>query len=326
MVSKNIKFSVIIPFKNFNQYLYQCLDNLMKQSYQNFEIILLPDKVEKILYQKVRTIPTGPFGPAEKRDLGAKKAKGEILAFIDDDAYPHQDWLKDSLDSFKDETVAAVCGPGVTPSDDDIFQKAGGWVNSLWFGSGGAGTYRFIPQKKRLVDDYPSMNFIVRKSAFNKVGGFDTHYWPGEDTKLCMDLVYILKKKIIYHPKVLVYHHRKPLFLPHLKQISRFAIHRGYFAKILPKTSMRIGYLIPTLFVLILLTGPLISLLYKPFTLLYLSYIGLYLSILIINMVYVMLKTSSILVSVLTASGILLTHIIYGILFPFGYLKKSLKQ
>ena len=126
MVSKNIKFSVIIPFKNFNQYLYQCLDNLMKQSYQNFEIILLPDKMEKIQYQKVSTIQTGPLGPAEKRDLGAKKAKGEILAFIDDDAYPHQDWLKNSLDSFKDETVAAVCGPGVTPSDDDILQEAGG--------------------------------------------------------------------------------------------------------------------------------------------------------------------------------------------------------
>ena len=314
MANHKIIISVIIPFIKTNPYVEQCLNFLKKQSFKNFEIILLPDSA------------TGPLGPAQKRDLAAKRANGEILAFIDDDAYPSKDWLKSALDCFQEKDVAAVCGPGVTPPDDNIFQRSGGWVNSLWFGSGGAGTYRFIPQKRRLVDDYPSMNFLIRKTDFNSVGGFDTHFWPGEDTKLCLDLVYKLKKKIIYHPQVLVYHHRKPLFLPHLQQISRFAVHRGHFARILPATSLRFGYLIPTLFVMFVLFGYIISLLYNPLLPVYLVIIVLYLCILTANIVYVMLKTGSILVSVLTGSGILLTHILYGILFPYGYLKKSLKQ
>lgn len=319
-------FSIIIPFKDYSEYLYQCLDQLVKQTYRNFEIILLPDKKERINYNKAKVIETGVKGPAEKRDLGVKSARGEILAFIDDDAYPDSDWLKNSLHHFSDKNISAVCGPGVTPPDDDIFQTAGGWVNSLWFGSGGAGTFRFTPQKKRLVDDYPSMNFLVRKPDFLKAGGFDTHFWPGEDTKLCLDLVYKLKKKIVYDPKVLVYHHRKPLFLPHLKQISRFALHRGHFARILPKTSLKLGYLIPSIFAVFVVLGFVFSVYNIMIRSVYILVLLLYLILLTANIFYVMLRTRSILISVLTGSGIISTHFVYGILFPVGFFKKTLKQ
>lgn len=318
--------SIIIPFRQPSEFLYECLNYLEKQTYKNYEVILLPDEGEVVNYKKVKIVATGQIGPAEKRDLGVRKAKGDILAFIDDDAYPDKDWLKNAFRNFKRKDLAAVCGPGVTPPDDDIFQQASGWVNSLWFGSGGAGTYRFTPQKKRFVDDYPSMNFIVRKNDFEEAGRFDTHFWPGEDTKLCFDLVYKLKKKIIYDPKILVYHHRKPLFIPHLKQISRYAIHRGHFARILPLTSLRIGYLIPTLFALFLSSGFIVSLFFRQFLPVYLCIIILYIGLLIGNIFYVIFKTGSVLVSVLTGLGILLTHLTYGVLFPYGFFKKSLRQ
>ncbi len=321
-----MKFSIIIPFKKPTSYLYECLEFIKKQTYKNYEVILLPDIKEIINYPKVNVVATGKIGPAEKRDLGTKQAKGEILAFIDDDAYPDRDWLKNAVKYFGKSAISAVCGPGVTPYNDSILQKAGGFVNSLWFGSGGAGTYRFIPQKKRYVDDYPSMNFLVRKSDFKRAGGFDTHFWPGEDTKLCHDLVYKLNKKIIYDPEVLVYHHRKPLFIPHLRQISGYALHRGHFARILPETSFRPGYLVPTFFVLFLIFGLLASILFIQLQPVYLSVIILYTGLLTGSMVYVILKTRSISVSVYTGCGILLTHIIYGLLFPVGFMKKSLKQ
>lgn len=321
-----MKFSIIIPFKVPTPYLYECLENIQIQSYSDYEVILLPDKQEKFTYSKSTVVPTGNVGPAQKRDLGAKSAKGEILAFIDDDAYPDRDWLRNSAGYFKDTHISAVCGPGVTPSSDDIFRQAGGWVNSLWFGSGGAGTYRFIPQKKRRVDDYPSMNFLVRKDDFEKAGGFDTHFWPGEDTKFCHDLVYIFNKKIIYDPEVLVYHHRKPLFLPHLRQISRYALHRGHFARILPATSFRTGYIIPSLFVAFILFGYFISFITWEFKFFYLSLITLYIFLLGVNTVSVLSKTRNILVAVLAGCGIFLTHVIYGLLFPVGFFKKSFKQ
>ncbi|MBM3283572.1 glycosyltransferase [Candidatus Gottesmanbacteria bacterium] len=320
------KFSIIIPFKEPSEYLYECLRYIGRQTYTNFEIILLPDEKEKYDFPKVKVIVTSKIGPAQKRDLGAKKARGEILAFIDDDAYPDRNWLRNALVQFERSNIAAVCGPGVTPLSDDIFQQAGGWVNSLWFGSGGAGTYRFIPQKKRFVDDYPSMNFLVKKKDFEQAGGFDTHFWPGEDTKLCFDLVYNLKKKIIYDPQVLVYHHRKPLFFPHLRQISRFAVHRGHFARILPRTSFRLGYLIPTLFLLFLIVGLILSFISFPAKLLYLVVLLFYVWLLILNIFYVISKTRNILIPILTGCGIVLTHVIYGLLFPAGFFQKSLKQ
>ena len=322
----SIKFSVIIPYKEPNSYLYECLTQMEKQSYKNYEIILLPDKKEKVINKKVKVVSTGVMGPGGKRDIGARNARGEIFAFIDDDAYPDNNWLRNTLKHFENPAVAAVCGPGVTPPADDIFQQASGWVNSLWIGSGGAGSFCFIPKKKRYVDDYPSMNFLVRKKDFVKAGGFDTHFWPGEDTKFCHDLVYGLKKKILYDPKVLVYHHRRELFPGHFKQISRYAIHRGHFARILPETSFRLGYLIPTFFVIFLISGVFLSLYDKNFLYLYLTVISIYSILLIWSVVTVIIKSKSYLVGIFTGIGIFLTHILYGILFPYGFFKKSLKQ
>ena len=87
--------------KEINDYIIESIPYLLNQSYQNFEIIILPDKLDrKIKNEKIRIIKTGAIGPAEKRDFSLKYAKGEILAFIDDDAYPDKDWLKNSLQNF----------------------------------------------------------------------------------------------------------------------------------------------------------------------------------------------------------------------------------
>ena len=41
----------------------------------------------------------------------------------------------------------------------------------------------------KFVSDYPTVNLFVRKKIFLKVGGFVEDFWPGEDTKFCLDLV-----------------------------------------------------------------------------------------------------------------------------------------
>ena len=50
-----------------------------------------------------------------------------------------------------------------------------------------------------------------------------------------------------------MYHHRRPLFAAHLRQLGRYAFHRGYFVKRFPATSCRLSYFIPTVFVAYLL-------------------------------------------------------------------------
>ncbi|PJE68975.1 glycosyl transferase, partial [Candidatus Shapirobacteria bacterium CG10_big_fil_rev_8_21_14_0_10_38_14] len=148
--------SIIIPIKEINDYLRkETIPALLKQTVLNFEIILLPDKPskEKSGTRRTKIIPTWPkTGPADKRDLGAKIAKGEILAFLDDDSYPTKNWLKNALQIFqKNKNIAGVCGPALTPIKDNLRQKASGYVWSTWFGSGGAGNYRCAAKPQREV-------------------------------------------------------------------------------------------------------------------------------------------------------------------------------
>lgn len=238
---------VIVDYKKDNPLLVECLNAVVKQSYRNFEVILLTDYPVSLSYPKLRKKSYSRYiGPAVKRDEGVKMAKGSIVAFIDDDAFPDKHCLKEVVRTFANPAVAAVGGPGVTPPGVTWQEELSGWFSASPIG-GGPFTYRFIPGKTMEVDDYPSMNLAVRKADFMAVGGFDSNFWPGEDTKLCLDLVHKLKKKIIYNPKAVVYHHRRPLFWKHFRQHGNFGIHRGYFARILPETSFRLEYFGPSL-------------------------------------------------------------------------------
>ncbi len=328
---KSPKVSIIIPVKAINDYIREAVTRHLALEYPDFEVLILPDRDSGESFgPQVRIIPTHPqTGPADKRDIGVREAQGEILAFIDDDAYPAKDWLKNAVEYFEDSQVAAVCGPGVTPPGDSVGQKVSGWVQASRLGGGNC-TYRFLPQKKRLVDDYPSMNLIVRKSDFEKVGGFDSHFWPGEDTKLCHDFVYGLKKKIIYDPDVLVYHHRRALWRTHLRQIGGYGLHRGHFARILPRTSRRLFYLIPSVFVLGLVGVPILNFVFTAMSVYLLPTYALtlvfYLTLLSTTAAWVYSKERNLKVALLTIPGIFATHIWYGLRFIQGFFSRNLRR
>ena len=238
-------FSIVIACKQDNPYLRECLSRCLSLE-GSFEVLVFPDTPFSHPSKKVRIISTGKIGPAEKRDLALKHAKGEFLAFIDDDAYPSKGWLSSALPLFSNPHVGAVGGPAVTPPADSLSQRVSGLVYSSVLG-GGSCTYRYIPAPRRETDDCPSCNLIVRRSVFSSLGGFDSSFYPGEDTKFCLDLVKS-GKKILYDPNVLVYHHRRSIFLPHLRQVWNYSVHRGFFVKKFPETSFRFSYFIPSLF------------------------------------------------------------------------------
>jgi cellulose synthase/poly-beta-1,6-N-acetylglucosamine synthase-like glycosyltransferase len=314
--------SVVIPIRTITPHVLETLGYLKKQGEKNFEIIIITDREEKL--KGIKVIPSGDPTPAYKRNLGARLARGEILAFLDDDSYPSKNWLKNALKIFQ-PSISAVCGPTLTPPSDDIYQKASGWVLASWLGSGGAGVYRNRVMARREVDDFPSVNLLVKKSDFKKVGGFDINHWPGEDTKLCLDLTHRLGRKIIYDPKVLVYHHRRPIFLPHLKQTSRYAQRRGFFAKKFPETSFRLGYLLPSLFAYGLILGGILSLFNPIVNFFYLLSFIFYLLLLFLSGLEVLFKEKNLSLAFLVMISIFVTHLTYGFLFPFGYFKRELK-
>lgn len=301
---QKIFFSIIIPVRSENEYLKETIKYLKKQTYKHFEILVITDKISK------------KPDPSLKRNIGAKLSKGDYLCFLDDDSYPDKNWLKNIYKQIKiHPKIASFCGPCLTPPKDNIYQQASGLFWSSFLGSGGAGRFRNNPEPPRFVDDYPSVNLTVNKEIFQKLGGFNSKYWPGEDTILCLDLINN-HQKIYYHPSILVYHHRRSVILPHLKQISRYALHRGLFVRKFPKNSLKIGYFMPSLFLIYLLS--------LPFHQFYLP-LFLYICLLFLTLINFIINNYNLLLSFLTTITIPITHLYYALLFLIGFLKFDLE-
>ena len=325
-MNHNPKVSVIIPFKGENEHIHEALKYLSAVDYPEMEVILLPDAAFDMppTACQVMIVPTGSVGPGHKRDLALPHASGEILAFLDDDTYPEPDWLKNAVRYFEDPKVAAVGGPAVTPPGDTPRQRASGHVYTSLLG-GGPYAYRYWPQAQRAVDDYPTCNLLVRRSVFEQIGGFDTTFWPGEDTKLCLDIIH-LGLKILYVPDVVVYHHRRELFSGHLKQVRQYAMHRGYFVKRFPETSLRPSYFLPTALVLGGFLGGLLAIFWKPFRKWFGLGAGVYAGVAVVSAAQATKKSNDLRQTPLVTAGIMVTHLIYGIWFIKGLFANKLEE
>ena len=239
--------SVIIPLHRDNAGFRDCLAGCLALRYPSVEVIVVSD--EKVsLPPLVKLVLTGAdhdTGPGEKRDVGMHAGGGDYFAFIDDDAVPRQDWLSQAMRVLDDPSVGAVAGPGVTPPGSGWAERAGGAFYESWLGSGPY-RYRFKPGRQRDVDDYPAYNLIVRRSAAEHVKGWGTGFYGGEDTVICLALVEA-RWRIVYDPEVVVFHQRRAILRKHLAQVGNVGMHRGYFVKAYPQTSLRPSYFLPTL-------------------------------------------------------------------------------
>lgn len=314
--------SIIIPCKNIDNYTEECVKHCLGLGYKNFEVLVLPDHVQEVSFNdpRVKVVPTGVVKPPEKRNIGIKCSNGEICALIDADAYPDKDWLRNVMKYFKDPEVAAVGGPGVTPESDFERQKASGLILSSPLGGGGL-MYRYTSGKMRDDEDLPTCNLVLRKSVLDKLGGFNVNYWPGEDTYLALQVTRHLNMKMVYAPDVVVYHHRRPLFKRHLKQIWSYGLHRGYFVKKFPETSRKPIYFMPSLFVVGLIGGLPLSVFNSMLMIIYLGVLTIYFTACFIES----LRTKNLKMALLVFTGIILTHLTYGIAFLKGLATRNLK-
>ncbi len=251
MPSSPPSVAAVIACPGDSRMLRECVAALGKErrAFPGLCAIVLPDEPTGAAWpQWVREIPTGRALPSDKRNAGIKAAAdADVVAFLDDDARPLPGWLGHALPYFSDPDVGAVGGPAVTPPEDEFAAQASGRVYASPLVSG-AYRRRYVPGLVCTERDLPSCNLLVRTALLREIGGFDTAHWPGEDTILCLEIS--RRKRLVYDPRVIVAHHRRPLFGPHLRQVSRYARHRGYFAKRFPETSCKPAYFAPSLLLL----------------------------------------------------------------------------
>lgn len=325
MTSGSLQVSVVIPARGVTKELDESLSQLRTVKPPVLEVLVITDHaVAEWWNPPVRLLShVGP--PSEKRDVAARVARGDILAFLDDDAYPRADWPSKALRHFADPLVAAVGGPAITPPHDGFWALVSGAVLTSWLGSG-ATRLRFWPVGRvRPVDDWPSVNLLVRRDVFTAIGGFDTSFWPGEDTKLCLDIVRT-GKRILYDPEAVVYHHRATTPLKHLRQIARYGLHRGHFAKIFPETSRRLAYFLPlgALLGVALLLGAAAA--RGAFRIPVLALFLVTFAIVVLSGVHEALRARRLAIALCYPPLLVLTHLTYALAFLRGLLSYSLKR
>ena len=248
--------SVIVVAPELNEYGRRCLGALLELR-DEIEILFVPDvQPAEELDSRIAVIPSGPEATTgRKRQLALERARGEFVALIDDDAYPHPSWLRIAVATMRAEpAISAVAGPTLTPADDSELERLGGRVYASPLVSG-PHRWRYAIADPADVDDAPSVNLVLRRSEALAVG-FDSEDRWGEDTIVCEGL---LRRggRIRYVPGAIVYHSRRPLWKPHLRQLYRWSRHRSAYARTIGGNSLRASYFAPTALVLFVAAGPL---------------------------------------------------------------------
>jgi hypothetical protein len=192
--------SIIIPTLNEVRYLPKCLSSLINQSRSDIGEIVVVDggstdgtvEVARKYSDKVVVEPGQAVGAS--RNLGARRAKGEILAFIDGDTIASVDWLEEIARSFHENPSAiGVTGPtlpyGGTRLDELAYRVATGWAQRLSLKVG--------------LPHVAGFNCAYRRDAFWHAGGFDESRELSEDVMLSLRIRH--QGRIIFNPDMQAY-------------------------------------------------------------------------------------------------------------------------
>jgi O-antigen biosynthesis protein len=179
------RVSVVVCTHNGQSTLTECLARLTTLTYPDFEVIVVDDgssdaSAEIAKGHGVRLVETAHRGLSHARNAGIANASGEIVAFLDDDAYPDHDWLYYIAASLRANGHAGVGGPNIAPDDD-------GLVAECVAAAPGGPIHVLISDRE--AEHVPGCNMAFRKSALEEIGGFDERFRvAGDDVDVCWRL------------------------------------------------------------------------------------------------------------------------------------------
>jgi glycosyltransferase involved in cell wall biosynthesis len=230
--------SVVVCCYNAATTLDECLQSLGKLGYPNYEVIVIDDGSTDGTHliaenRAVRCVRVPNGGLSRARNLGIEAARGEIVAFIDSDAYADPDWLFYMVNALEENGAAAVGGPNLSPPQD-------GFIAQCVDQSPGNPTCVLVDNER--AEHIPGCNMAFRKETFQIVGMFDAqHRAAGDDVDLCWRLL-VAEKKIVYHPSAVVWHHRRPTIRAYLKQQRGYGYAEAHLQRRYPGRFNFFGY------------------------------------------------------------------------------------
>lgn len=238
--------SVIVCTSDVDNYQnpLEAVNSLLNQTYPELEIIIVVDNVDnQQLYKRIATayatqgniqiITSGESsGVSAARNTGIKKAQGDIIAFLDDDAVADKRWIERLVDTYQKTDAIAVAGkvlPIWLSNKPDYLPEELYWLVGL--------TYKgFAREDVTEVRNALGSNMSYRREVFTEVGLFNEHlgfarkhnaYLQGEEAELALRMKGKLGKGVIYDPDLIVYH-KVPTWKTRLGMLLRRAFYQGY--------------------------------------------------------------------------------------------------
>jgi GT2 family glycosyltransferase len=207
--------SVVVPTIDRVDLLARTLDGLAAQEMRDFEAVIVHDGdpgVVALLAARagdlpLRSLQIADRGATPKRNAGWQSSRAEFIAFTDDDCEPTAGWLAGVVPALANPKVDVVQGPTHPhPADADV-----------------EGLFKRTIEVRHHTETYPCANVTYRRSALERVGGFDPALWGGgEDT----DLAWRVRESgglVAFSPDALVYHAVRPAGLAdHLRSLPRW--------------------------------------------------------------------------------------------------------
>ncbi|MFH1787428.1 MAG: glycosyltransferase [archaeon] len=192
-MTKKYSISVLVPAWNERETIGDTIREIFKSDYPLKEVIVLNDGstdntaeiVEKLLkiYPRLKLINKQNSGKADSLNQGIKLSKGELVAVVDADSYPEKDAFSKLVGFFDDDQVG-VATPFIIPRNNKSFMERLQFVE-----------YHVIAFTRKLLGYVeaiyvtPGPMAIYRKSALEKIGGFDVNNLT-EDIEATWHLTY----------------------------------------------------------------------------------------------------------------------------------------
>lgn len=203
-IPPDFQWELIIVDNGSNDDTPKIIDNFKMESRLSVEYIFEPRR-----------------GQSNARNRGISEARGEVIAFTDDDCTAHPDWLQKIGDEFAaDPSLLILGGRILLYNQQDLPITIITTENKCTFRS-----------PSQLFDFLFGCNMSFRKNVINVLGDFDPYFGPGSRYFACDDIDFIYraykkKLKIVYSPDVVIFHdhgRRTPQQFENLKYQYNFS-------------------------------------------------------------------------------------------------------
>ena len=201
-------FSIIIPTYERPAQLASCLQAITLLDYplERFEVIVVDDggaqSLESLIEQfsgrlDIRLLAQKNTGPAGARNLGAAHARGEVLAFIDDDCAPTASWLRALAAYFVRTPGRLIGGRTLNALSLNPYAETSQLIIEVVYAH-----FNADPNDARF---FASNNFAVAVERFREMKGFDKSFTTSEDREFC-ERWRARGFGMTYAPEAIIYH------------------------------------------------------------------------------------------------------------------------